>query len=283
MENCRFAWRVSGKRKSKERERASKRNRDWDVTWNTEWNHRRGEQMSQMGWVVIFAVSGSTIPDIGVSIMFGLRLVTLLPWSLIRCLSKNIFILVLFRNIEHPCFRLNRRNAFDKNGISSHNDHRNRNKVQKWSFVSWCNNVDSVIFKGLLVNGCINVVITTIEKRFGLRSSQTGLVASGYDIASFFVLVPVTYFGGRSNASKPRFIGIGMIVMGLGSLVFSLPHFLVGSYRATSVEANVCLTESNANTVSTSVFFSLSLWKLNEFCGLFVVENARQLFINTKK
>lgn len=98
-------------------------------------------------------------------------------------------------------------------------------------------------------------MITTIEKRFGLRSSQTGLVASGYDIASFFVLVPVTYFGGRSNASKPRFIGIGMIVMGLGSLVFSLPHFLVGSYRATSVEANVCLTESNANTVSTFGFF----------------------------
>lgn len=105
-------------------------------------------------------------------------------------------------------------------------------------------------FSGLLVNGCINVVITTIEKRFGLRSSQTGLVASGYDIASFVCLVPVTYFGGRKNASKPKWIGIGMILMGLGSMVFSLPHFLVGSYRATNVEANVCLTESAANTVS---------------------------------
>lgn len=80
---------------------------------------------------------------------------------------------------------------------------------------------------GLLVNGCINVVITTIEKRFGLRSSQTGLVASGYDIASFVCLVPVTYFGGRNGASKPRWIGIGMALMGIGSLVFSLPHFLI--------------------------------------------------------
>lgn len=94
------------------------------------------------------------------------------------------------------------------------------------------------------------MVITTIEKRFGLRSSQTGLVASGYDIASFLCLVPVTYFGGRKNASKPRWIGIGMILMGLGSMVFSLPHFLVGPYRAASVDANVCLTESAANTVS---------------------------------
>lgn len=105
-------------------------------------------------------------------------------------------------------------------------------------------------FPGLLVNGCINVVITTIEKRFGLRSSQTGLVASGYDISSFLFLIPVTYFGGRPNASKPRWIGIGMILMGFGSIVFSLPHFLVGAYRATSVEANVCLTETNVNTVS---------------------------------
>ncbi|XP_031617011.1 solute carrier organic anion transporter family member 4A1 isoform X2 [Contarinia nasturtii] len=105
--------------------------------------------------------------------------------------------------------------------------------------------------QGLLVNGCINVVITTIEKRYGLRSSQTGLVASGYDIASFVCLVPVTYFGGRKNASKPKWIGLGMIMMGLGSMVFSLPHFLVGSYRATSVETNVCLTEANVNTTCT--------------------------------
>lgn len=105
-------------------------------------------------------------------------------------------------------------------------------------------------FTGLLVNGCINVVITTIEKRFGLRSAQTGLVASGYDISSFVCLVPVTYFGGRATASKPKWIGIGMILMGLGSLVFALPHFIVGTYRATSVEANVCLTEGAANIVS---------------------------------
>lgn len=103
---------------------------------------------------------------------------------------------------------------------------------------------------GLLVNGGINVVITTIEKRFGLRSSQTGLVASGYDIASFVCLVPVTYFGGRSGASKPRWIGIGMALMGIGSLVFSLPHFLVGAYRATNAETNICSHENSNSTVS---------------------------------
>lgn len=106
---------------------------------------------------------------------------------------------------------------------------------------------------GLLVNGCINVVITTIEKRFGLRSSQTGLVASGYDIASFVCLVPVTYFGGRSGASKPRWIGFGMALMGLGSLVFSLPHFLVGAYRATNADTSICSHENSTSTVSTAL------------------------------
>lgn len=61
---------------------------------------------------------------------------------------------------------------------------------------------------GLVVNGLINVVITTIERRFGLSSSQTGLIAGGYDVASFLLLIPVSFLGGRINASKPRFVSL---------------------------------------------------------------------------
>lgn len=62
------------------------------------------------------------------------------------------------------------------------------------------------VVSGMVVNGFINVVITTIERRFGLKSSETGLIAGGYDIASFLLLVPVSYLGGRAKASKPRYI-----------------------------------------------------------------------------
>lgn len=86
-----------------------------------------------------------------------------------------------------------------------------------------------------------------------MRSTETGLVASGYDIASFICLVPVTYLGGRLDASKPKWLGIGVIIMGLGSAVFSLPHFLVGQYRATSADSNVCIFENdNNNTLQNS-------------------------------
>lgn len=104
----------------------------------------------------------------------------------------------------------------------------------------------------MVVNGFINVVITTIERRFGLRSSQTGLVASGYDIASFVCLVPVTYFGGRIGASKPRYIGWGVVLMGLGSLTFALPHFLVGPYKAFGADSNVCNHVGN-NTLQVKI------------------------------
>lgn len=113
----------------------------------------------------------------------------------------------------------------------------------------------------MVVNGCINVVITTIERRFGLRSSQTGLVASGYDIASFICLVPVTYFGGRINASKPRWIGWGVILMGLGSLTFAMPHFLVGQYRASGADSNVCMSSSNINN-TLKVNFNINAYNI---------------------
>jgi len=64
------------------------------------------------------------------------------------------------------------------------------------------------------VNGFVNVVITTIERRFGLKSSETGLIAGGYDIASFFLLVPVSYLGGRAKASKPRYACVWYLVYG---------------------------------------------------------------------
>ncbi|KAH8411956.1 hypothetical protein KR222_003624 [Zaprionus bogoriensis] len=113
--------------------------------------------------------------------------------------------------------------------------------------------------QGLIVNGFVNVNISTIERRFGLRSRQTGLVASGYDLASFLCLVPVTYYGGRKGASKPCFIAIGLLLMGLGSLIFSLPHFLVGSYRATIAEANVCELEPQLGANQTTVACELEL------------------------
>lgn len=99
------------------------------------------------------------------------------------------------------------------------------------------------------MNGLINVSITTIERRFDLSSSKFAPVCGAYDFASFCVLIPLTYFGGRATASKPRWIGFGVILMAIGSLVFALPHFLAGQYRAISGDLDVC-SDSTSGTVT---------------------------------
>lgn len=107
------------------------------------------------------------------------------------------------------------------------------------------------------MNGFVNVVITTIEKRFGLKSFQSGLIAGGYDIASFLSLIPVTYLGGRNKASKPRWIGFGVLVMGLGALVFSIPHFINGPYKVSTVQPNICRRIVNITDYDVSVYVTL--------------------------
>ncbi|XP_043190630.1 solute carrier organic anion transporter family member 4A1-like isoform X1 [Amphibalanus amphitrite] len=87
-----------------------------------------------------------------------------------------------------------------------------------------------VTMQGFIINGLINVSITSLERRFSLTSAQAGLIAGTYDIAATLCSVPIAYAGGRAAASKPRWIGIGLIVMGIGSLVFSLPHFFTPEY-----------------------------------------------------
>lgn len=82
--------------------------------------------------------------------------------------------------------------------------------------------------QGMIVNGFINTVVTSIERRFDLRSYQAGLIASSYDIATCFCLAFVSYFGGTRH--KPRWLGWGVLIMALGSLVFALPQFTAPPY-----------------------------------------------------
>ena len=78
------------------------------------------------------------------------------------------------------------------------------------------------------MNGVINAVISTLEKRFELPSSKSGLIASSNDFFAFFLVLIVSYYGGRRN--KPKLIGLGIFTLGIGSFVFALPHFLADEY-----------------------------------------------------
>ncbi|KAB0362427.1 hypothetical protein FD754_006583 [Muntiacus muntjak] len=83
--------------------------------------------------------------------------------------------------------------------------------------------------QGIVVNGLVNISISTIEKRYELQSSLTGLISSSYDIAFCLLSLFVSFFGERGH--KPRWLAFSSFMIGLGALVFSLPKFFSGKYQ----------------------------------------------------
>ena len=55
-----------------------------------------------------------------------------------------------------------------------------------------------------------------------------GMVTSIFDIAALIFVGPVSYFGAKNRS---RWLGIGMLTMGLGYFVFILPHFIIEKYE----------------------------------------------------
>ncbi|XP_076804531.1 solute carrier organic anion transporter family member 4A1-like [Clavelina lepadiformis] len=85
------------------------------------------------------------------------------------------------------------------------------------------------VMQGIAINGLLKVSVTSIERRFNLQSSESGLIISAYDIAGCLSLLPISYLGGRGH--KPRWIGMGVIITSFGFFMLALPHFLTGPYE----------------------------------------------------
>ncbi|XP_021361731.1 solute carrier organic anion transporter family member 4A1-like [Mizuhopecten yessoensis] len=89
--------------------------------------------------------------------------------------------------------------------------------------------------EGAAVNGIVNIILTTLEKRFNLSSSQAGLIVSSTDIGAIIFVLLVSYLGSKGH--RPRWLGGGTLVMMFGSLIFIIPHIFGDTYDISSIEA----------------------------------------------
>lgn len=85
------------------------------------------------------------------------------------------------------------------------------------------------VTQSCISNGLISVVLPTIERRFQLKSVESGLILASFNVGNFFTIMPVAFMG--SSGHKPVFIAAGVAVMGTGSFLFSLPHFIAPPYQ----------------------------------------------------
>jgi len=76
--------------------------------------------------------------------------------------------------------------------------------------------------------GLTSVVLSSLETRYKFSSIQVGMIASTFDITVLVTVIFISYFGGNSH--KPRWLGAGVLVQGLGSLLFASPQFIAGEY-----------------------------------------------------
>ncbi|XP_022083785.1 solute carrier organic anion transporter family member 2A1-like isoform X2 [Acanthaster planci] len=79
-------------------------------------------------------------------------------------------------------------------------------------------------------------VVSTIEKQFKLSSTESGAIIILNDALDMALVIFVAYFGHKGH--RPRIIGVGILLSGLGIFLCSVPHFMLDPYTRVPLGCN---------------------------------------------
>ncbi|CAH1797018.1 unnamed protein product [Owenia fusiformis] len=104
--------------------------------------------------------------------------------------------------------------------------------------------------------------LTTLEKRFGFKTTQSGIIISSFEMGHVFLVIMFSYFGGSSH--KPKMLFMGGVILAVSAFVWALPHFLFGSGRDENILGE--MAESNNTNIDSGLCEDGAEWRL-EACA----------------
>ncbi|KAI6650545.1 solute carrier organic anion transporter family member 4A1 [Oopsacas minuta] len=109
-----------------------------------------------------------------------------------------------------------------------------------------------VLLQGSVATGFISVGLSSIERRYNLPSSLSAFAAISYEIGVILILPFSSYFGGRGH--KPRVLGISLLTLGIGCLIFASPQYISGAYQSfnSTLSSEICTNKSNSRPICSS-------------------------------
>eukprot|EP00096_Caligus_rogercresseyi_P000386 TRINITY_DN10819_c0_g1_i1.p1 TRINITY_DN10819_c0_g1~~TRINITY_DN10819_c0_g1_i1.p1 ORF type:complete len:638 (+),score=117.03 TRINITY_DN10819_c0_g1_i1:123-2036(+) len=93
-----------------------------------------------------------------------------------------------------------------------------------------------------------STILSTIEKKFGLKSQEIAWVYSGNEISQVFFLVALPFMG--LVRKRTLFMGVSIIISGVGILLCGIPHFFQTDIPtdALAVKSYLCLEEASGES-----------------------------------
>ncbi|KAB7503631.1 Solute carrier organic anion transporter family member 5A1 [Armadillidium nasatum] len=79
--------------------------------------------------------------------------------------------------------------------------------------------------QGMIYSYTISIV-STIQKRFNLSSTQAGVILIGNDMSQITITVFIAFYGTYSN--RPLWMGVASILSAVSTFMAALPHFIYG-------------------------------------------------------
>jgi hypothetical protein len=79
-----------------------------------------------------------------------------------------------------------------------------------------------------LMAGYISGIVTNLEKRYDLSTTQISYILSSFDIMAIFAVFLVSYFGDQFN--RAHVLGYGALTMAIGAQLFCVPQWIGEPY-----------------------------------------------------